>query len=35
MRWLVDATDAMDLNLGKFGEMVRVREARCAGVMGS
>ena len=27
MRWLDGITDAMDMNLGKFGEMVRDREA--------
>ena len=26
MRWLDDITDAMDMNLGKLGEMVRDRE---------
>ena len=27
MRWLDGITDAMDMNLGKLGEMVRNREA--------
>ena len=27
MRWLDGITDAMDMNLGKFGEMVKDREA--------
>ena len=27
MRWLDDITDAMDMNLGKFWEIVRDREA--------
>ena len=27
MRWLDDFTNAMDMNLGKLQEMVRVREA--------
>ena len=26
IRWLDDITDAMDMNLGKLWEMVRVRE---------
>ena len=34
MRWLDGITDAMDMNLGKFGEMVRVRDAWCAAVHG-
>ena len=29
MRWLDGITDAMDMNLGKFGEMVRDREVWC------
>ena len=34
MRWLDGLTDAMDLNLGKFQEMVRDREAWRAAVHG-
>ena len=34
MRWLDGITDAMDMNLGKFGEMVRDREACHAAVHG-
>ena len=35
MRWLIGTTDAMDMNLGKFWEMVRDREAWHAESMGS
>ena len=34
MRWMDGITDAMDINLGKFGEMVRNREAWHAAVNG-
>ena len=34
MRWLDGTTDAMDMNLGKFQEMVRGREAWCAAAHG-
>ena len=34
MRWLDDITNTMDMNLGKFGEMVRDREAWRAVVHG-
>ena len=32
MRWLDDITNAMDMNLGEFWEMVRNREAWSATV---
>ena len=34
MRWLDGITDAMDMKLGKFGGMVRDREAWHAAVYG-
>ena len=34
MKWLDSITDAMDMNLGKFLEMVRDTEAWCAAVHG-
>ena len=34
MTWLDSITDAMNMNWGKFWEMVRDREAWCAGVWG-
>ena len=35
MRWLDSITDAMNMNLGKFREMVRDREAWRAAVYGT
>ena len=34
MRWLASITNSMDMNLGKFFEMVRDREPWCAIVHG-
>ena len=34
MRWLDSITDAMNMNLGKFWEMVKDREAWCAAIHG-
>ena len=34
MRWLDGINNAMDMNLGKFGEMVRERARWCATVHG-
>jgi len=34
MRWPDSITDAMNMNLGKFGERVRGREVWCAAVHG-
>ena len=35
IRWLGGITDSMDMNLSKFREMVKEREAWCAGVHGA
>ena len=35
MRWLDGTTDSMDINLSKFQEIVKDREASCAPIMGS
>jgi len=34
MRWLDSITDTMDMNLGKFREMVRDRQTWCAAAHG-
>ena len=34
MRWLDGITDGMDMNLGKFQEMVKDREAWCVAIHG-
>ena len=34
MRWLDDITDSIDMNLGKFLEMMRDREDWCAAAYG-
>ena len=35
IRWLDDVNNSMDMNLGKFREMVKGREAWCAAVLGT